>query len=32
MEEAIVPEIYDPSLLDKKINVSDEDAFKMAKN
>lgn len=31
MEEAIVPEIYDPPLLDEKINVSDEDAFKMAK-
>ena len=31
MEEAIVPELYDPSLLDEKINVSDEDAFKTAK-
>ncbi len=31
MEEAIVPQIYDPSRLDKKVNVSDEDAFNMAK-
>lgn len=31
MEEAIIPQIYDPSLLDEKINVSDEDAFNMAK-
>ena len=26
-----VPEIYDPSRLDEKINVTDEDAFEMAK-
>ena len=31
MEEAIVTQIYDPSRLDKKVNVSDEDAFNMAK-
>jgi len=31
MEEAIVPEIYNPALLDEKINVFDEDAFAMAK-
>ncbi len=31
MEEALVPQIYDPSRLDEKINVSDEDAFIMAK-
>ncbi len=31
MEEAIIPEIYDPSRLDEKVNVSDEDAFNMAK-
>lgn len=31
MEEAIIPQIYDPSRLDQKINVSDEDAFNMAK-
>lgn len=27
MEEAIVPKIYDPSLLDRKITCSDSDAF-----
>lgn len=31
MEEAIVPELYDPSLLDEKVNISDEDAFAMTK-
>lgn len=31
MEEAIVPEIYDPSYLDEIIRISDEDAFSMAK-
>jgi len=31
MEEAIVPELYDPSLIDEKINISDEDAFAMTK-
>lgn len=31
MEEAIVPEIYKPGFLDEKINVSDDDAFTMAK-
>lgn len=31
MEEAIVPEIYNPGMLDEKVNVSDEDAFNMAK-
>jgi len=31
MEEAIVPEIYKPDYLDEKINVSDDDAFTMAK-
>lgn len=31
MEEAIVPEIYDPSCLDEIIRISDEDAFSMAK-
>lgn len=30
MQEAIMPEIYDPKRLDEKINVSDEDAFEMA--
>ena len=31
MEEAIVPEIYNPALLDEKINVFfDEDVFAMA--
>ncbi len=30
MDEAIVPPIYDPSRIDEKINVSDEDAFNMA--
>lgn len=30
MREAIVPPIYNPKLLDEKINVSDEDAFEMA--
>ena len=27
MEEAIVPEIYNPALLDEKINVFDEDVL-----
>ncbi len=31
MQEAIVPDIYNPSCLDQKINVYDEDAFQMAK-
>ncbi len=31
MEEAIVPEIYNPACLDEKININDEDAFVMAK-
>ena len=31
MEESIVPTIYDPTMLDEIINVSDADAFKMAK-
>ena len=30
MQEAIMPEIYDPKRLDKKINVHDDDAFEMA--
>lgn len=31
MEEAIVPDIYNPASLDEKINVHDEDAFDIAK-
>lgn len=31
MEESIVPAIFNPTMLDEKINVSDADAFKMAK-
>ncbi len=31
MEEAIIPDIYNPANLDDKVNVSDEDAFNMAK-
>lgn len=31
MEEAIVPKLYNPSLLDEKVNISDEDAFAMTK-
>lgn len=31
MDEAIVPEIYNPACLDEKININDEDAFVMAK-
>jgi len=31
MEEAIVPKIYNPALLDEKINVADEDAFAMTR-
>ena len=31
MDESIVPAIYNPTLLDEKVNVSDADAFKMAK-
>ncbi|HPZ42573.1 MAG TPA: cysteine synthase family protein [Bacillota bacterium] len=31
MEEAIVPKIYHPELLDEKINVEDEEAFEMAR-
>jgi cysteine synthase len=30
MQEAVVPEIYDPGRLDEKINVNDDDAFEMA--
>jgi S-sulfo-L-cysteine synthase (O-acetyl-L-serine-dependent) len=30
MQEAVVPEIYDPSRLDEKVNVSDDDAFDMS--
>lgn len=32
MEESIVPKIYDPSLLDQKINISDEDAFETVRD
>jgi len=31
MQEAIVPEIYDPSLVDESIMVETEDAYKMAR-
>lgn len=31
MEEAIVPKIYHPELLDEKINVEDDEAFEMAR-
>jgi cysteine synthase len=31
MEEARVPEIYDIKCLDKKVRISDEDAFEMAR-
>jgi S-sulfo-L-cysteine synthase (O-acetyl-L-serine-dependent) len=31
MSEAIVPEIYDPSVIDKKIVISDEEAFSMSR-
>ena len=31
MEEAIVPEIYDPSLLDEKIRIGDEEAYLMSR-
>ncbi len=31
MEEAIVPEIYDISRLDRKVRINDEDAFDMAR-
>ncbi|HOV80212.1 MAG TPA: cysteine synthase family protein [Bacillota bacterium] len=31
MEEAIVPKIYDPGMLDMKINVEDDEAFEMAR-
>ncbi|MGI5876162.1 MAG: PLP-dependent cysteine synthase family protein [Dethiobacteria bacterium] len=31
MEEAIVPDIYNPACLDEKINVQDDDAFNVAK-
>lgn len=31
MQEAIVPEIFNPTCIDQKINISDEDAFNMAK-
>ncbi|RLJ03245.1 MAG: cysteine synthase B [Candidatus Aenigmatarchaeota archaeon] len=31
MEESIVPEIYDPDVLDEKITVRDEDAFETAR-
>ena len=32
MEEAIVPEIYNADLLDKKIRIGDEEAYVMARN
>ena len=32
MSEAIVPRIYDPSLLDEKIHVDDGDAFEMSRH
>ena len=32
MEEAIVPEIYDKSLIDKSIMIDTEEAFEMARN
>lgn len=32
MNEAIVPDIYDPTLLDRKIECTDENAFEMARN
>jgi cysteine synthase B len=32
MEESIVPKIFDPSLLDHKINISDEDAFETVRD
>ena len=31
MEEAIVPQIYNPAYIDEKISIADEDAFAMAK-
>jgi len=31
MEEALVPEVYRPELLDEKINVGDEEAFQTAR-
>ncbi len=31
LDEAIIPQIYNPEMLDDKINISDEDAFAMAK-
>jgi cysteine synthase B len=31
MKEAIVPKIYNPSALDDKITVEDEEAFEMAR-
>ncbi|OPZ75179.1 MAG: Cysteine synthase B [Firmicutes bacterium ADurb.Bin456] len=31
MEEAIIPKIYHPELLDEKINVEDDEAFEMAR-
>lgn len=32
MEESIVPSIYEPSLLDRKLNCSDEQAFEMTRD
>jgi cysteine synthase len=31
MQEAIVPKLYNPALLDEKVNILDEDAFVMTK-
>jgi len=31
MEEALVPQLYEPSLLDQKVNVEDEEAFQTAR-
>jgi len=31
MDEAIIPKIYHPELLDEKINVEDDEAFEMAR-
>jgi cysteine synthase B len=32
MDEAIVPGIYNPQLLDRKIRIGDEEAYVMARN
>ncbi len=32
MQEAIVPEIYDPTQIDRKVMIESEDAFAMARN